>query len=68
MLAWDGIKIDMFSRNELSKNLDNVEELRKVESKVILDADYEKPDLEVVAAEQEQLTSTQKDVFLKFLK
>ena len=63
MLAWDGIEIDMFSRNELSKNLNNVEELRTVDSKVILDVDYEKPDLELVAAEQEQLTSTRKDVF-----
>ena len=68
MLAWDRIEIDIFSRNELSKNLDNVKELRTVESKVILDVDYEKPDLELVAAEQEQLTSTQKDIFLKILR
>ena len=68
MLSWDGIKIDMFSRNELSKNLNHVEELRSLENKTILDANYEKPDLEVVAAEQVQLTGLQREAFLKFLR
>ena len=67
MLAWDGIEIEMLSRNELSRNLENVEELRTVEQKVILDAQYEKPNLETVANDQKQLTGLQREMFLKFL-
>ena len=67
MLAWDGIEIGMLSRYELSRNLENVEELRTVEPKVILDAQYKKPNLEAVANEQKQLTGLQREIFLKFL-
>ena len=67
MLAWDGIEIDMLSRNALRENLHNIEELRTVEPKTILDEAYEKPNLEVVASEQTQLTGLKKEHFLKFL-
>ena len=57
----------------LNKNVDDIEELRNVEElcvtekKVILDAKYEKPDLKLVASEQDQLTGLQKDLFLSYL-
>ena len=73
VIAWDGIEVEMLSREELRTNLDDdnelrtVEEICAVEPKVILDAQYEKPDLIEVANEQTQLTGVQKDSFLKFL-
>ena len=52
-IAWDGIEVEMLSRNELNKNnFDDVEELRTTEPKVILDAQYKKLDLNQVANEQ----------------
>ena len=64
MIAWDGIEVEMLSRDDLSKNnFNDVEELRAVEPKVILDAKYEKLDLNQVAEEQTQLTGVQKEEF-----
>ena len=73
MIAWDGFEVEMLGRDDLEKNLDNVDELHTidevcaVELKIILDAQYEKPDLKVVADNQIQLTGLQREAFLEFL-
>ena len=45
MLAWDGIEVEMMNRKIIIENMNDVEELRTIEPKVILDVKYIKPDL-----------------------